>query len=201
VSEERLGSFLASLTAAERAEVEIATKFGEHWDAKRVEPYVDHSRDALVRSLEGSMHRLGRIDFLQLHKTTPEVLRSQSLAQAWDFARSAGITRIGASVSDAESAAMASEGAAFSIIQAPYNAEQVAFEGALLRASSRGMFVAVNRPFGMGRLLYERREMSKTAAFAFIVERGFHGVILSGTKSPVHLEENWRAFGEATTPR
>jgi len=33
VSEQRLAIFLGALTPAERAQVRIATKFGEHWDA------------------------------------------------------------------------------------------------------------------------------------------------------------------------
>ena len=37
----------------------------------------------------------------------------------------------------------------------------------------------------------------KAGAFAFILEKRFEGVILSGTKSPDHLEENWRAYSEA----
>jgi aryl-alcohol dehydrogenase-like predicted oxidoreductase len=49
----------------------------------------------------------------------------------------------------------------------------------------------------MGRMLYENRELTKAGAFAFILRRCFEGVVLSGTKSPEHLEENWRAFGEA----
>jgi aryl-alcohol dehydrogenase-like predicted oxidoreductase len=197
VSEERLGSFLSSLAAADRAQAEIATKFGEHWDASRGEPFVDHSYDALSRSLEASASRLGRIDFLQLHKTTTEVLRSSALERAWEFARSLGIERIGASVSDLESARIAVENPAFSIVQAPYNAEQQTFGDVLEMASARGMLVAVNRPFGMGRLLYENPGFGKRDAFAFIVRRAFRGVILSGTKSAAHLEENWRAFAKA----
>jgi hypothetical protein len=33
--------------------------------------------------------------------------------------------------------------------------------------------------------------------FAFIPRKRFEGAVLSGTKSAEHLEENWRAFGEA----
>ena len=199
VSEERLGRFLASLSAAGRAQAEIATKFGDHWDAARGEPFVDHSYDALKRSLEGSAERLGRIDYLQLHKSTPDVLRSSALERAWQCARSLGITRIGASVSDLDSARTAAEDAAFCIIQAPYNVEQQMFGEVLEAASARGMLVAVNRPFGMGRLLYQRPGMGKRDAFAFVAKRAIRGVILSGTKSPAHLEENWRAFDSAMT--
>ena len=201
VSEERLGIFLAGLTAEERSAVRIATKFGEHWDAARGEPFVDHSGYALKRSLDGSVARLGRIDFLQLHKTTPEVLRSSGLAWAWEYAATLGIKGIGASVSDLESAELAMEGGTYGILQFPYNAVQRTFAGVLEKASARGMKIAVNRPFGMGRMLYENRELSKADAFGFILEKRFEGAILSGTKSPEHLEENWRAFGEAKEAR
>ena len=197
VSEERLGRFLAGLTPGERSAVRIATKFGEHWDAAQAAPFVDHSLDALKRSLDGSVARLGRIDILQLHKTTPEVLRSSALGRAWEYAAALGITAIGASVSDPDSAGLAIGDAAYGMLQFPYNAAQRTFAGVLDRASARGMKIAVNRPFGMGRMLYEHRELSKAGAFGFILEKRFEGVILSGTKSPDHLEENWRAFGEA----
>jgi aryl-alcohol dehydrogenase-like predicted oxidoreductase len=197
VSEPRIAGFLAGLTAAERAGLRIATKFGEHWDAARGEPYVDHSFDALRRSLDGSVERLGRIDFLQLHKTTPEVLRSRDLARAWEYAASLGIMGIGASVSDVESAELAIADPGFGILQVPFNAGQVTFGECIGRAAARGMKIAVNRPFGMGRLLHEDRELTKAGAFGFILRMRFEGAILSGTKSVEHLEENWRAFAEA----
>jgi aryl-alcohol dehydrogenase-like predicted oxidoreductase len=197
VSEERLGRFLAALTPAERSHIRIATKFGEHWDAAKAEPFADHSLEALRRSLDGSVARLGRIDVLQLHKTTPEVLASGDLARAWEYAAMLGIQAIGASVSDLASAELAIADPAYAVVQFPYNAVQQTFASALDRAAARGMKIAVNRPFGMGRMLYENRELSKTDAFGFILRKPFEGVILSGTKSPDHLAENWRAFGEA----
>jgi aryl-alcohol dehydrogenase-like predicted oxidoreductase len=197
VSEQRIAAFLRDLTPAKRAALRIATKFGEHWDAARAEPYVDHSFDALRRSLDGSIALLGRIDYLQLHKTTPEVLRSRDLERAWEYAASLGITVIGASVSDLESAGLAIADSAYGILQLPFNAAQQTFAGCIARAAGRGMRVAVNRPFAMGRILYENRELTKPAAFAFILGARFDGVILSGTKSPEHLDENWRAFQDA----
>jgi aryl-alcohol dehydrogenase-like predicted oxidoreductase len=197
VSEARVGAFLAGLTATDRAQLTVATKFGEHWDPAKGEPFVDHSFDALRRSLDASMRRLGKIDYLQLHKTTPEVLRSSDVARAWEYARSIGVGTIGASVSDLESADLAIANPDFGIVQFPYNLTQRTFEAALSRAAARGMAVAVNRPFAMGRMLYENREVTKTEAFRFILEKPFSGAVLSGTKSPGHLEENWRAFEAA----
>lgn len=197
VSEHRLGRFLDTLSAAQRRTVTVATKFGEHWDADKAEPFVDHSRDSLRRSLDGSAARLGRIDILQLHKTSPDVLRSDDLKRAWEYARALGIPVIGASVSDLESAELAIGDAAYGILQFPYNAGQQNFGDVLHLAAERGMKIAINRPFGMGRMLYENRELTKQDAFAFILRQRFEGAVLSGTKSATHLEENWHAFHAA----
>ena len=59
------------------------------------------------------------------------------------------------------------------------------------------MWVAVNRPYAMGAMLYDRPNENKAAAFRFILERKFDGVILTGTKSPQHLRENRDAFESA----
>ena len=59
VSEERLGRFLKRMPAGQRSQVTVATKFGEHWDRAAGAPYADHSFDALRRSLDESLARLG----------------------------------------------------------------------------------------------------------------------------------------------
>jgi aryl-alcohol dehydrogenase-like predicted oxidoreductase len=200
VSEERLGRFLRSLTATQRAQMTVATKFGEHWDFASSEPFVDQGFDALRRSLDESAGRLGKIDVLQLHKTTPEVLMSGDLGRAWEYASSLGIARIGASVSDPLSARLVLDNPAYRVIQLPYNARNQTFGGAIGEAAAAGLSVIVNRPFGMGKMLYEDGAVSKTQAFQFVLEKAFQGVILSGTKSVEHLEENWRAFQEAEHP-
>lgn len=166
-----------------------ATKFGEHWNAAAGEPYADHSFDALRRSLERSIERMGRIDVLQLHKTTPAALASEGVARAWEFASSLGIRRIGPSVSEMESARIAIADPRYSVMQMPYNASYPALGPAIDDASARGMWVVVNRPFAMGAMAGD-----KEAAFRFILERPFTGVILSGTTSREHLRENWDAF-------
>jgi aryl-alcohol dehydrogenase-like predicted oxidoreductase len=194
IAEERLGIFLRSLDPQQRKELRIATKFGEHWDADRNQPYVDHSYDALCRSLDRSLRHLARIDILQLHKTAPDVLRSADLVRAWDYAASLGIPQIGASVSDLESAEMVIGDARYGCIQLPLNRTNVNFSASVVRASARGMWVATNRPFAMGAMLYGEQPVSGVEAFRFVLDRAFTGVILTGTKSREHLRENWQAF-------
>jgi aryl-alcohol dehydrogenase-like predicted oxidoreductase len=193
VSEARLGRFLESLAGADRDALTVATKFGEHWNASGGQPYADHSRDALCRSLDQSLARLGRIDVLQLHKTNPSVLGSADLARAWEYAESMGIRRIGPSVSDLESARIAIADPRYSVMQLPYHASNPAFAPVIDEAAARGIWVAVNRPFAMGAIVAD-----KVGAFRFILERPFAGVVLTGTSSREHLRENWDAFQLAT---
>ena len=186
--------FLRSLDRAERDALTIATKFGEHWNAERGEPFVDHTYDSLCRSLDRSVALVGRIDFLQLHKTTPEVLRSADLARAWDYAESLSIRRIGASVSDLDSARIVVEEPRYSCIQLPLNLANTKFSPVVEKAAARAMWVATNRPFAMGAMLYGEAAVSLQDAFRFVLSHSFDGVVLSGTKSKVHLAENRAAF-------
>jgi aryl-alcohol dehydrogenase-like predicted oxidoreductase len=193
-SEERLGTFLKPLSAAQRKQITVATKFGEHWDFAKGEAFVDQSFDALRRSLETSLQRLGQVDALQLHKTTPEVLKTADLARAWEFAAGLGIAILGTSVKDLESAKLTLEDPKLRIMQLPFNQANTGLAEALELASARDVAVAVNRPFGMGTMLYGDAPMGKADAFAFVLARRFRGAILTGTKSIPHLEENCRAF-------
>jgi aryl-alcohol dehydrogenase-like predicted oxidoreductase len=194
VSEQRLSGFLASLAPAQRASLTVATKFGEHWDADRQQPFVDHHYDALARSLDESLERLGHIDLLQLHKTTPEVLRSRDVERALDYARSLGIPNLGASVSDLESAELALSIQSFSVLQFPLNPASVQFRETARRATASGLLAVSNRPFGMGSLLYAEQPLTREAAFDFLKSQHFDGIVLTGTKSIEHLRQNWAAF-------
>jgi aryl-alcohol dehydrogenase-like predicted oxidoreductase len=201
VSEQRLSGFLASLEPAQRASLTIATKFGEHWDSRRQQPFVDHRYDALARSLDESLERLGHIDLLQLHKTTPEVLRSRDVERALDYARSLGIPNFGASVSDLESADLALSTQSFSVLQFPLNPASLQFRDIARRASASGLLAVSNRPFGMGSLLYAELPLTQDAAFDFLKSQPFDGIVLTGTKSIEHLRQNWEVFHSVGSER
>lgn len=200
ISEERLGSFLRSLPSAEFAQVTIATKFGEQWDAERGEPMVDHSFDGLRRSLDRSLELLGRVDVLQLHKTNPAVLRSRDLDRAWEYASSTGVRLIGPSVSDLESAEIAIADRRYGVVQLPFNLGKRTFADVIARA--RNVRVLANRPFGMGALLYGEAALSRQQAFEFVLGHLKPGdIVLMGTKSPEHLAESAAAFTAARASR
>jgi len=200
-SEHRLGLFLRELTPAERAGITIATKFGEHWDDNLSAPFVDHRFDALAASLERSLERLGGIDVLQLHKTSPEVLVSDDVERAWERARAVGVAVLGPSVSDLESARLAIESGRFQMLQLPLNRQKPDFTEAAESAERTGMWTAVNRPFAMGQIVVDappaEAHAERVQAFRFLLSCRFRGVILSGTRSLSHLRENLEAFAEA----
>jgi hypothetical protein len=110
------------------------------------------SFEALSRSLEASIARLGPFHVLQLHKTTPRALASEAVQHAWDYAESLGIHQLGPSVSDLESARIAIANPRHTMMQMPFNASNRLLAPALDEAAARGMWVAINRPFAMGAL-------------------------------------------------
>jgi aryl-alcohol dehydrogenase-like predicted oxidoreductase len=199
-SEERFGKFLRTLSPEQRNRITVSTKFGDHWDEIKKDAYVDHSFDALGASLDRSISRLGKIDVLQLHKTNPNVLKSDNLKRALDYARSKGISVFGASVSDVESGRMVCESDEFSLIQCPYNLENTKLGEIIDLATRINKRVLTNRPFGMGKMLYNEsqevldKKERQIEAYKFILKRNFCGYILSGTKSLEHLKENLEAF-------
>jgi len=199
-SEDRVGKFLQTLSPQQREHITVSTKFGDHWDEHTGNSYVDHSFDALRASLDRSLCRLGKIDILQLHKTTPQVLKSDDLHRALDYARGKGISVFGASVSDLESGRMVCEGDEFSIIQCPYNKENTKFGEIIDLAEEKHKIVLTTRPFVMGKMLYDEnrkaadKKTRQIEAYTFILQKKFHGYILSGTKSLEHLRENLEAF-------
>lgn len=195
-SEVKLGRFLAGLSREERGQVSIATKFGEHWNSGTGEPFADHSYDALRRSLEQSLDRLGSIDLLQLHRTSPAVLGSADLGKAWEYARQAGVRKIGVSASDPASAA-AVLALGYQVMQMPYNASREDMGPAVREAASKDVELLINRPYQAGAKLYETASPDKRALFAHVLRVGFRGWVLTGTRSVDHLKENLDAFRAA----
>ncbi len=193
LSEARLGDFLKSLTSAQRAELFVATKFGETWNFGLGQPDTRHSYDALRRSVDRSLELLGPIDLLQIHKSTPEVLLSGDVARAIEYAVIAGAPAFGASVKDLESARIACADPRFQQLQFPYNAANRAMRPALLGSRAAGRLLFLNRPLNMGALLTSGGLRSAIAA---LLEEPFDGAVLFGTSSPAHLAEDVKVFRE-----
>src|SRR5918992_964432 len=197
LSERRLGKFLRGLAKPTRDRIFVATKFGEHWNPMTQSTYVDHSYAALIRSLETSLELLGgRIELVQVHKATVDVLNRDDVQRALEFAASLGVSAFGASASDADTLNHASNSHRFAFVQMPLNAQNTQFAAAADYAVKRGKSVIANRPFAMGDLVDPKRGSTDglTQAFACICSRVRKGVVLTGTKSSQHLAQNIRAF-------
>ncbi len=195
-SEAITGEVLRNLPASARELLTVATKCGERWDEAAGAGVSDHSFDGLARSIDRSLAQLGRIDVLQIHKTTTEVLRSADLKKALAYARSRGIPVLGASVKDLESGRMALAMDEISMIQMPYNLRNTGLRELFDAASSCGKHIWTNRPFAMGELLH-RDPVPARDVYRFVLQQRFRGAVLTGTASVEHLRDNLRAFEEA----
>lgn len=194
-SEARLGRFLDTLEPSVRHRLTIMTKAGEHWDFGRNSSFVDHSRDALVRSIDRSLSMLGSINVLQIHKATSDVITHPDVIAAMDHARRCGIKAFGASVSDVEAGRLALESGLYDTLQFPLNLSSQTMVPLLPGLNASGRTAIVNRPFAMGGLLAGQPfEEAAVAAFRFIEEQLPGAVILSGTGKVAHLAQNVSAF-------
>ena len=195
-SEARLGRFLHQLDEERRRTLVVMTKAGEHWDFERGASFVDHSRDALCRSIDRSLELLGRVDVLQIHKATREVVRDPGVLAALACARTCGIGAFGASVANVDSGLAALETGVYGVLQFPFNIANPALAPLLdaLR-EARGTAI-INRPFAMGGLVTgaARTGAEARAAFRFIRDRVERGIVLTGTGKAGHLAENVEAF-------
>ncbi|MCA3633911.1 MAG: aldo/keto reductase [Methylobacterium sp.] len=199
LSEARLGAFLKSLTKEQRETIFIATKFGEHWNDDGT-TRVDHSYEALMRSLDRSVELLGDIDLLQVHKASMEALRGEELRWALQAVQAMDIPQFGASVSDMEAGKLALE-MGFHWIQMPLNAQNRALEPLVEIAEAAGTRIIANRPLAMGAavadLPADAREQRVLDAFRYLRQANPSGLVLTGTTSPEHMHQNIAAFRAA----
>lgn len=176
------------------AGVIIATKAGEHWNARKGTSYVDHGFDALTGSIERSLKHLGRIDLLQIHKASADNVTSLAVLKALDYAEAAGITAFGASVSDLDAARAVCRSGRYGHIQFPFNRQHDALLPVFDMAAEHGLRVIVNRPFAMGAL-----SAAPVDQFRFILRHlSGDGIILTGTSSMAHLADNLASFAAAS---
>ncbi len=197
-SEEIFGAFIHAHGIGR--EITIATKFGEHWLGPKTPTKVDHSTKALKNSLERSQELLGRIDILQIHKANPQNIASDSVLQAIEHAKSAGVKEFGASVSDIDTALAVSALDAFRYVQFPLNTENTEFMPILEILAGSDTIPIINRPFNMGSVVGAAASplnKSKTA-FEFLHNSLSSGIVLTGTGRTVHLRENTHNFNACT---
>jgi aryl-alcohol dehydrogenase-like predicted oxidoreductase len=182
LAESRLGTYLSSLPPEVRTAVTVATKVGETW-APDTGSTVDHSLDACRRSVDRSLELLGRIDLLQVHKCTADVLDDPRLIDWLSSLRDDGVVgAIGTSVSDATALSATVAREFFDTVQFPANPDSPdlieAFAGL-----SPSLTPVINRPFASGR-------QPGPEPLTWLRTRLTRGVVLSGTTSTIHLQQN-----------
>lgn len=195
-SEKIFGAFLRDI-GPRAIDLTIATKMGEHWIAQSSSTRIDHSYDAMCRSIDSSLGHLGRIDILQLHLGTLDTVAAPDTLRAIDYARSLGISRFGANVRDVATGERAIACGAFGLLHFTYNSFAPDLAPLFGMARAAGMTVLLNRPYAMGRLQSEASGDKIGAmrdALRFVRAQTFDGVILNGTRSAAHLLQSIEAF-------
>ncbi|MFM7346850.1 MAG: aldo/keto reductase [Tagaea sp.] len=198
-SEEILGEVFAA-RGGPPAGVVLATKMGEHWDPHGQSTTVDHGYDALRRSIDRSLERLGRIDLLQVHKATPENVGSDPVLKAVEYARTCGVREFGASVGSMAAVSAACRTGRYRYVQFPFSSVRREMEPAFELLRKFGVVPIVNRPLDMGSIVRDcadaaEKERVMRRAFEFIRDRASDGVVLTGTRTLVHLTQSVGAFG------
>jgi aryl-alcohol dehydrogenase-like predicted oxidoreductase len=193
LSEERLGRAMNGVLMPWRDKLVIATKCGEEW-ANGVSR-TDHTPAGLRRSVARSVRHLGRIDLLQLHKATPDVLADPSVLDTLvELAGQYSIDRLGVSAKDPQTCQMAVESGIFTHVQCPFDhAGQGMTEW--IRASQEKVTIIVNRPLGSGRLLVTASPEQLYAKVAGVLTRG---LVLTGTTNLEHLKQSVSIFNALT---
>ena len=197
-SERLFGAFLRDIGARAKT-LTIATKMGEQWLAETQSTRIDHSYDAMCRSIDQSLGYLGRIDILQLHLGTLDTVAAAETLRTIAYARSLGITRFGANVRDVATGECAIASSAYGWLHFTYNSFAPGLAPLFDMARAANMRVLINRPYAMGRLQIETagdKSAAMREALRFVTTPSFDGVILTGTRSAAHLRQSIEAFAE-----
>jgi aryl-alcohol dehydrogenase-like predicted oxidoreductase len=192
-SEARLGLALGRYRQLPN-DIVITTKVGEHWVNDQAPPFIDHGFDTMVKSLMSSLNRIGRINILQIHKATEDVIQSKSVPKLLAYARTIGIDKFGVSVSTPAAGAAALGTGLFGWIQFPVNSTNNAFVDLLHEMSAANVRAIVNRPLSMG--ASATTEAERLSSFSYVLRQALPAgsIVLTGTSSILHLEQNISAY-------
>lgn len=194
----RLGKWLATLPPQQRADIQIATKCGEFWVYAEKSTYRNHTYKKLRASVEQSKALLQRIDIVQVHAVTSDVLANhvKDIETLFEWALSDGkIQKVGMSISDPDAFDLAVDFPHVSVLQIQHNILKPYPAKKIQHAIDRGITLIINRPFGMGEIAI-RGDDEKRKAFQFLLETIPQGIVLTGTKSIEHLQENTMLFDD-----
>jgi len=180
--------------ALEGRDVAIATKGG----VDKPEPgriIVDGSRDALLSQIDRALVNLrrDRIDLFQLHRVDPETPIDTSVAALAEAQADGRIGHIGLSNVSAEHLARALSVAPIASVQNRFNMAETADEDLVDATAEAGIAFIPYGPLGANPM-QPGAALAPREALAWLLKRSPNIIVIPGTTSIAHLEENWKAW-------
>ncbi|MEM7544991.1 MAG: aldo/keto reductase [Pseudomonadota bacterium] len=180
--------------ALEGRDVAIATKGG----VDKPEPgriVTDGSRDALLAQIDKALVNLrrDRIDLFQLHRVDPETPIETSVAALAEAQADGRIGHIGLSNVTREQLDRAMSVASIASVQNRFNMAETDDEDLVDFTAEAGIAFIPYGPLGANPMK-QGAKLSPREALAWLLKRAPNIVVIPGTTSIAHLEENWAAW-------
>lgn len=156
---------------------------------------VDGSRDTLLRQIDKALVNLrtDRIDLFQLHRVDPQTPIEASVAAIAEAQEDGRVGHIGLSNVTREDLDRALTVAPISSIQNRYNMAEADAGDLVDYTADRGIAFIPYGPLGANPMQPGAR-LKPQEALVWLLRRAPNIVVIPGTTSLLHLEENWRAW-------
>lgn len=182
--------------ALEGKDVVIATKGGVD-KPKPGRIAVDGSRDTLLRQIDRALVNLrrDRIDLFQLHRVDPEIPIEASVGALAEARADGRIGQIGLSNVTGDQLDRALAVAPIAAVQNRFNMAETDAEDLVDFTAERGIAFIPYGPLGANPM-QQGAKLAPGEALAWLLRRSPNIVVIPGTTSIEHLEENWRAWDD-----
>ncbi|MEM7508100.1 MAG: aldo/keto reductase [Pseudomonadota bacterium] len=156
---------------------------------------VDGSRDVLHRQIEKALVNLGRdrIDLFQLHRVDPQVAIETSVAALAEAQADGRIRHIGLSNVSQNDLERALSVAPIASVQNRFNMSETEDSALVDFTAAQGIAFIPYGPLGANPM-QRGAKLSAREALAWLLRRAPNIVVIPGTTSIQHLEENWSAW-------
>ena len=180
--------------ALEGRDVVIATKGGvDKPEAGRI--VVDGSRDTLLRQIDRALVNLRRerIDLFQLHRVGPETAIEESVSALAEAVADGRVGHIGLSNVSREQLDRALTVAPIASVQNRFNMAETGEADLVDYTARKGIAFIPYGPLGANPMQTGAR-LEAREALAWLLGRSPNIIVIPGTTSVAHLEENWSAW-------
>ncbi|MEM7687155.1 MAG: aldo/keto reductase, partial [Pseudomonadota bacterium] len=156
---------------------------------------VDGSRDALHRQIDKALINLrrDRIDLFQLHRIDPETPIETSVAALAEAQSDGRIRHIGLSNVTREDLDRALSVAPVASVQNRFNMAETGDETLVDYTAERGIAFIPYGPLGANPM-QRGAKLDPREALAWLLRRSPNIIVIPGTTSISHLEQNWSAW-------